>query len=173
VTLALCLSHLAGPGGLSAAPIRQEQVVKVVETWVRHETADVRADAVVERIDPYRENGVTLAYAVHLENGGYCLAGADSLVLPVYFYCPKGVYDPKDPNSAAILREIAGRQRFLQQDEVAGARSRKRARPNCRAAPGNGRIWPRENGPPTATRSRLVVRCHAVAPRGQPPWFCR
>jgi hypothetical protein len=99
---------------VTAAPISREKAGKAVETWVRHVTADARADAVVERIEPYQENGVAMAYVVRLANGGFCLAGADSLVLPVYFYSPKGVYDPKDPSCREILKEIAQLQSFLQ-----------------------------------------------------------
>jgi hypothetical protein len=112
--LALGLSLLASPRWVSAAPISQARVVKAVETWVRQVTADARADAVVERLEPYRENGVTMAYVVHLAQGGFCLAGADSLVLPVYFYCPQGLYDPKNPDCRAILKGIAQRQSALQ-----------------------------------------------------------
>ncbi len=124
-TLPLSLALLAGLRWASAAQVSQENVGKAVETWVRHVTAEPRADAVVERIEPYRENGLTMAYVVHLANGGYCLAGADSLVLPVYFYCPKGVYDAKNPNCRVILAEIADRQGFLSRDATVGGATLK------------------------------------------------
>lgn len=116
VTLAFGLSLLSGSRLASAAPISQENVSKAVTTWVHSVTADARPDAVVTSIQPYRENGVTVAYIVQLTNGGFCLAGADSLVLPVYLYSPKGIYDPKDPNCQLILKEIAQRQNFLRHD---------------------------------------------------------
>jgi len=123
--MALSLWLLAGPASVSAAPVTQEHVAKAVETWVRYVTADARPDAVIERLEPYQEDGVTRAYVAHLANGGYCLAGADSLVLPVYFYCPKGVYDPKNPSCRDILREIADRQRLLEGDTPQGAAVRQ------------------------------------------------
>jgi hypothetical protein len=113
-TLSFGLSLLALASSVSAAPISPEKVSKAVETWVCQVTADKRADATIERLEPYQENGVTRAYIVHLTNGGFCLAGASSLTLPVYFYCPKGVYDPKDPNCQLILKEIAQRHSFLE-----------------------------------------------------------
>ena len=108
------LSLLSMSSSASAAPISPDKVRKAVETWVRQVTADARTNAAIERIEPYRENGVPMAYIVHLSNGGFCLAGASSLTLPVYLYCPKGVYDPKDPNCQLILEEIAQRHGFLE-----------------------------------------------------------
>jgi len=70
----------------AAAPHEEQKVRKAVENWVRHTTADHRAKALVARSEPYKRNGVTVAYIIHLDGGGYCLAGADSRLLPVYWY---------------------------------------------------------------------------------------
>ena len=118
--LTLGLLQLAGPPFASAVPVSQQNVAKAVETWVRHVTAEARPDAVVERTEPYVEKGVTMAYVAHLANGGYCLAGADSLVLPVYFYCPKGTYNPRNPELRWMLRDTAERQRTLQSAAIKG-----------------------------------------------------
>jgi hypothetical protein len=106
---------------LDAAPITEAKVSKAVQTWVRQVTASRRPQAVIERLEPYQENGTTLGYIVHLGNTGYCLAGADSLVLPVYWYSPQGTYDPQNPETRYILEEIAARTRFLREELAKGA----------------------------------------------------
>jgi hypothetical protein len=45
------------------------------------------------------------------------------LVLPVYWYCPKGTYDPKNPGCRAILDEIANRTAFLNGEMARGGAS--------------------------------------------------
>lgn len=110
--LALCLTlaptSVEAGGGIGAWEVRA-----AVETWVRHVTADARPDAVIERMEPYKVKGETVAYIAHLEGGGFCLCGADVLVLPVYFYSPRGAYDPENPNYQYILWEIDTRLKYL------------------------------------------------------------
>jgi len=79
---------------VTAAPMGKEQVSRAVETWVRSVTADGRPDAVVADLEPYPAGETPAAYIVHLAGGGLCLAGADSLVLPVYLYSPKAPMMP-------------------------------------------------------------------------------
>jgi len=112
--LGLLLRTMTNP--VAAAPISAEKAGQAVVTWVRQVTAEARTNAAIERVEPYRKNGITLAYIVHLTNGGFCLAGASSLTLPVYFYCPQGVYDANDPNCQLILKEIAQRHVFLERE---------------------------------------------------------
>jgi len=119
-TIARGVWLLAAPGFAFGAAFAPDQVREAVQSWVRYIPSDARPEAVVERVEPYREDGVTMAYVVQLASGGYCLAGADSLVLPVYFYCPSGAYDPKNPSCRDILKEIADHQRFLQAAVAAG-----------------------------------------------------
>jgi hypothetical protein len=108
--LALCLA-LAPTA--KAGDIGEAEVRTAVETWVRYVTADARPDAVVERMEPYQVDGETVAYIAHLEGGGFCLCGADDLVLPVYFYSPQGTYDSQNPNYQYILWEIGTRLEYL------------------------------------------------------------
>jgi hypothetical protein len=99
-------SAQAGPdGGFTA-----DQVSAAVETWVRHVTADARPDATVERLEPFVVGGETVAYIAHLAGGGFCLAGEDPRVLPVYFYSPRGSFDPANPSLEFLLDEIAARR---------------------------------------------------------------
>jgi hypothetical protein len=110
--LALCLAFAfvsVEAGGIGEAEVRA-----AVETWVRYVTADARPDAVVERMEPHQVDGETVAYIAHLEGGGFCLSGADDLVLPVYYYSPQGTYDPQNPNYQYILWEIGARLKTLQ-----------------------------------------------------------
>jgi hypothetical protein len=94
---------------LHAAPVKEQDLIAAVETWVRHVTADGRPDAVIERLEPHVVSGQTAAYVAHLGDGGYCLCGSDNLVLPVYLYCPQGAYDPGNPSNQYILWEIGTR----------------------------------------------------------------
>ncbi|MFH1682057.1 MAG: C10 family peptidase, partial [Candidatus Eisenbacteria bacterium] len=77
-------------------------------------TADARPDAVIERMEPHESGGRTTAYIAHLAGGGFCLCGADDLVLPVYLYSPTGTYDPEIPDYDFILWEIAGKLENLE-----------------------------------------------------------
>jgi hypothetical protein len=110
--LTFCLILM--PGFIQAKELTENQVRSAVETWVRNVTAHARPDAVIERMEPHQVQGKTVAYISHLMNGGFCLCGADDLVLPVYFYSPQGTYDPSIPDYQDILWEIAERVKFLQ-----------------------------------------------------------
>jgi hypothetical protein len=70
---------------------------------------DARPDAYVTHMEPHTVGDEIVAYIAHLNGGGYCLCGADDLVLPVYLYVPDGAYDPKNPSNECILWEIAER----------------------------------------------------------------
>ena len=106
----------AGPGEDFTA----EQVSAAVGTWVRRVTADARPDATIERLEPFVAGGETVAYIAHLAGGGFCLAGEDPHVLPVYFYSPGGSFDPGNPNLAQMLDEIAARRAWGRAAESAG-----------------------------------------------------
>jgi hypothetical protein len=121
IVLTTTLALLAGGWSMaSARGLDQEQVRAAVQTWVRQVTADARPKTFVERMQPQTQEGRVVGYVAHLSGGGYCLTGADDLVLPVYFYSPQGAYDPSDPNLRAVLDEIA--QRTRQFTETAGKR---------------------------------------------------
>ncbi|MFH1748043.1 MAG: C10 family peptidase [Planctomycetota bacterium] len=92
-----------------ADEISPNSVTVAVETWVRHVTTNAQPNATIARLEPYVANGKTVAYVVHLADGGYCICGADDRLLPVYLYNAGGVYDPMNPNYQAILSEIAER----------------------------------------------------------------
>ncbi|HEY5912135.1 MAG TPA: C10 family peptidase [Verrucomicrobiae bacterium] len=102
------------PGALPAAELAEPAIRTAVETWVRHVTAEARADARIETMEPHTANGRTFAYVAKLAGGGYCLCGADDRLLPVYLYSPRGSFDATDPNSQDILAEIQWRLARLQ-----------------------------------------------------------
>jgi Peptidase C10 family len=106
----------AGPSG----PFSEDQVRSAVETWVRTVPVEARPDAEIAGMEPYREQGEIAAYIAHLAGGGFCLAGADTTVLPVYFFSPQGTYDPASPDLQAILHEIAMRRQAAQRALSAG-----------------------------------------------------
>jgi hypothetical protein len=111
-SLIFCLILI--PTFLQAKEMTETEVRSAVQTWVRNVTAHARPDAVIERMEPHQVQGKTVAYIAHLMNGGFCLCGADDLVLPVYFYSPQGTYDPSIPDYQDILWEIAERVKYLQ-----------------------------------------------------------
>jgi len=117
--LLLLLTMLLTPSPLQANGFGEQEVRAAVETWVRYVTADARPDAVVEWMEPYRVNGETVAYIAHLKDGGFCITGADALLLPVYFYSPRGTYDAENPGLQYILWEIGARLEHIRQDLAA------------------------------------------------------
>lgn len=122
-TSALVLLLTIDPCALHAAALSEAKVGKAVETWVRRVTADRRPDAKIGRVEPHQKKGDTTAHIIHLAGGGYCLAGADSLALPVYWYCPQGTYDPLNPETQFILEEINARTEYLRLEKAKGGAS--------------------------------------------------
>jgi hypothetical protein len=108
------------PPILPAAQMTSSQVRTAVETWVRSVTAEARPEAFVSEMEPYQVDGQTAGYIAHLSGGGFCLCGADDLVLPVYYYCPRGTYDPDNSNYQTILREIGARSQALREASLSG-----------------------------------------------------
>ncbi len=113
VALAIATAGFIAP--VLAANLTGDEVQSAVETWVRHVTADARSDAVIELLEPHRVDGRTVGYIAHLGGGGYCLCGADDLLLPVYLYRPFGTYDPSNPSYRYILSRVAHRLRTLEE----------------------------------------------------------
>jgi len=114
---ALCI-FLAVSAPVQASQVDEADVVAAVETWVRYVTADARPDALIVELTPYESEGDTVAYIAHLQQGGYCLCGADDLALPVYYYSPRGRFDAENPNARAILNEIETRTKDLRHLQV-------------------------------------------------------
>ncbi len=110
----LCV--IMSASSLQARPIAEQDVRAAARTWVRQVTAEPRHDAVIERLEPHVVDGDTVAYIAHLEGGGFCLCGADNLTLPVYFYCPKGIFDRTIPDLMYILGDITDQLRYLQEE---------------------------------------------------------
>jgi hypothetical protein len=99
----------------SAAEVRA-----AVTTWVRHVTADARPDAFVLDVEPYRVDGRSVAYIAHLSVEGFCLCGGDELLLPVYFYSPRGRYDAANTEYRFILEGIAAQDAIIRKAREQG-----------------------------------------------------
>jgi hypothetical protein len=112
LVLLLIAWELLGAAALSAKPMTETDVRKAAETWARTVTRDARPDAVVTSMRPYTEGGEVVAYAALLDGEGYCLCGADDLVLPVYLYMPHEKFDPTDPSVECIIWEVTERTRL-------------------------------------------------------------
>jgi hypothetical protein len=97
------------------------EVRSAVESWVRGVTTDARPDAFVVRMEPYEVDGEVLAYIAHLNGEGFCLCGADDQVLPVYWYAPRGEYDPDVWDFQYILEEIASLTRKMNRAREVGS----------------------------------------------------
>lgn len=104
---------LCWPDSLKALPLKEEEVKAAVLTWVRNIPADARPDAVIEKMEAHVVDGEALAYIVHLAGGGFCIAGADDLVLPVYIYNPIGNYSLNKAPYQHFLEEVAGRTNHM------------------------------------------------------------
>jgi hypothetical protein len=99
----------------------EADVRSVVTTWVRHVTADARPGAFVRDVEPYRVNGHIVAYIVHLDIEGFCICGANESLLPVYFYSPRGIYDPTNTEYRFILEEIIAQDELLEKVHTHGS----------------------------------------------------
>ena len=97
------------PANLDAREMRESEVRAAAETWVRTTTRDARPDAVIERMEPYVAGGETVAYIGHLAGEGFCLCALDELLLPVYFYAPRGTFDAANPALQCLLTDMADR----------------------------------------------------------------
>jgi len=111
LSIVLCLVFL--PVCLHAEELTEREVQTAVETWVRYVTSDAKPDAVIEQMEPYLVDGKTVAYIAHIAGGGFCLCGADDLVLPVYLYNPMEVYEEEHPGYQFILWEISARSEYF------------------------------------------------------------
>jgi hypothetical protein len=112
--LALCISLLFGAFGQGhAKPMDRRSVISAVETWIRNVPGMNRPDAAITDMRPYQANGETKAYIAQLSSGGFCLCGADNLVLPVYLYVPDGTFDEENADYKYFLWEIGERTNRL------------------------------------------------------------
>jgi hypothetical protein len=112
---ALGLVRLADPGSCQGRSLSETEVSTAVLTWVQFYTPDAKPSASVRSVRPYPAQDAIAAYIVEFEEGGFCLAGADTLLLPVYLYRPQGAYDPDQAGIQDFLDEITGRLQFLTQ----------------------------------------------------------
>lgn len=111
LSILLCLLFL--PVSLHAERLVEQEVRAAVQTWVRYVTADADPNAFIEEMEPYIVDVETVGYIAHLGGGGFCLCGADDLVLPVYLYNPKASYYEEHPGYQYVLWEISTRTEYF------------------------------------------------------------
>jgi hypothetical protein len=109
--LACCIFLLfaATPG--HSYQLSGTEVQKAVETWVNLTVDSGQARIAIEKMYPYMEENSIVAYVALLKNKGFCLCAADTRLLPVYLYNPKGVYDSTDEENRLVLQHIGERGR--------------------------------------------------------------
>ena len=106
--LALCTSILiCSIIAVQAYELSETDVRTAVQTWVRNYTPDAKPNALIGEMEAYVVNGNTVAYVVHIIGGGFCLCGADTVLLPVYLYNPIADYNPDISDYKYILDSIA------------------------------------------------------------------
>jgi len=66
------------------AAVSTEQAVACAETWIRTVSAAARSDAFVVSVAPRYQGSEVVAYIATLDNGDFCITGANRLQLPVY-----------------------------------------------------------------------------------------
>lgn len=98
-----------------AEPVSEDGVTRAVETWLRDGLTEGRPTARVVRLDPYPAEDRIAAYIATLAGGGYCIGGADDVLLPVYFFAPQGEFDPGNPDLAGLLESIAARLAWVEE----------------------------------------------------------
>lgn len=168
--LLLAIGVLMLPTGAAADDgLTEAEVRAAVQTWVRYVTADARPDAVVERMEPHQVDGETVAYIAHLEGGGFCICGADVLVLPVYFYSPEGVYDPENPSYAYFLWEIRTRLEGLREQMREDRPDAVRPQAALRADLADREAYWRELIAGRVPKRAEAERVRAMAAEGEPP----
>ncbi|MFH1572688.1 MAG: C10 family peptidase [Acidobacteriota bacterium] len=109
IVVLLLVGVLTTPHDGKAIPIAERDVITAVESWVHHRTPDARPDAFVTKVEAHLVDGEPVAYIAHLNERGFCLCGADDLVLPVFLYSPNGQYGEDNPAHGFILWEIGER----------------------------------------------------------------
>ena len=118
--LALITISMATVDSSHAAAVSRNTATAVAETYARYGLAVSNPVVQAVSADPWLDNGDTVAYIVHMSNGGDCIAGADDRLLPVTLYNPDGRVDTGNPCFRYFLDEMAARLRWLKDNQRAG-----------------------------------------------------
>lgn len=105
---------------VTASPMTEQQVTTAVETWLKFGLTENRPNASVVRLEPHPTDGRPSAFIAHLRDGGYCIAGADNVLLPVYFYFPVGEFDPDNPDLQNFLATLTARIQWVEEGRSKG-----------------------------------------------------
>lgn len=102
-----------------AEPLTEPQVKAALETWIRYVTTSAKPDAVIEKLEPVINDGNVAGYISHIKGGGFCIGGADTLMLPCYLYVTDGKYELDNPNYQFVNIELKERLEYYQQSLMA------------------------------------------------------
>ncbi|MBN1756550.1 C10 family peptidase [bacterium] len=98
---------------LRSEPLSTGEIETAVTTWIRLVTPNPKPEAVIELMEPYLDQGDTLAYIAHIKGGGFCLCGTDNMVMPVYLYISDSEYNPEVYELDYFLNEIVERTKYM------------------------------------------------------------
>ncbi len=108
------------PGQIKSAVLTEQEVEVSVDTWVRYVTADARPDAQIEQLIPHFTDGRITAYVATLEDGGFCVSGADDRLLTGYLYSPHAAFDSTNPVLDFVFGQVDRSIRYLDSCERTG-----------------------------------------------------
>ncbi len=97
----------------AAMPVDESAVTRAAANWLAQGEIMTRPDARFVSAVPFRDGGEIVAWVLELDGGGYCIAGADDLQLPVQLYAPEGRYSEADVSLQEYLKGMAARLRGL------------------------------------------------------------
>jgi hypothetical protein len=118
--VALIIISITTVDSSHAAAVSKSTATSVAETYARYGLAVSSPDVYAVGADPWVDNGDTIAYIVHMSNGGDCIAGADDRLLPVALYNPGDRIDTENPGFRSCLDEMAARLRWLKDNQREG-----------------------------------------------------
>lgn len=99
------------------AALTNDEVLAAVLTWVAHYDDWEDGKIQITNLEPLTgPNGETVAWVAYFYHKGFCICGADDLLLPVYYFSPEGIYNNDDPFLQTLTDNIATELNTLKRD---------------------------------------------------------
>ena len=115
IAFSVFLIGVGNPARRIAATIDVDDVRAAVEAWLRFENGRCPAGCTGRHHAALAgEGGRRRPTSPICRAAVFCICGADSRVLPVYFYSPHGTFDADREDFTYILWEIDARRAYLE-----------------------------------------------------------